>query len=113
MGQRQPRMLRRRRGGVPGVAASGPIGFKGPVLISHIEPSYPAVARQQHAEGDVLVRVIIGKDGIPRQMQVVRGDVRLVPAALEVIPQWRYKPALLNGQPTDSQLVVTVSFRLK
>jgi protein TonB len=97
----------------PGVAASVPIGFKGPVLISHIEPSYPAVARQQHAEGDVLVRVIIGKDGIPRQMQVVRGDVRLVPAALEVIPQWRYKPALLNGQPTDSQLVVTVSFRLK
>ena len=59
------------------------------------------------------MRVIIGKDGIPRQMQVVRGDVRLVPAALEVIPQWRYKPALLNGQPTDSQLVVTVSFRLK
>jgi hypothetical protein len=43
----------------------------------------------------------------------VRGDVRLVQAALEVIPQWRYKPALLNGQPTDSQLVVTVSFRLK
>jgi periplasmic protein TonB len=96
-----------------GVAANGPIGFKGPVLISHIEPSYPAAARQQHAEGDVLVRVIIGKDGTPRQMQVVRGDVRLVPAALEVIPQWRYKPALLNGQPTDSQLVVTVSFRLK
>ena len=31
----------------------------------------------------------------------------------QVIPQWRYKPALLNGQPTDSQLVVTVSFRLK
>jgi protein TonB len=99
-------------GGVPSVP-SGPIGFKGPVLISHIEPSYPAVARQQHAEGDVLVRVIIGKNGIPRQMQVVRGDVRLVPAALEVIPQWRYKPALLSGQPTDSQLVVTVSFRLR
>ena len=100
-------------GSVPAVVPSGQIGFKGPVLVSHIEPSYPAVARQQHAEGDVLVRVIIGKNGVPRQLQVVRGDVRLVPAALEVIPQWRYKPALLNGQPTDSQLVVTVSFRLR
>ncbi len=58
-------------------SSSGPIGFKGPVLISHIEPSYPALARQQHAEGDVLVRVIVGKNGIPSQMKVVRGDVRL------------------------------------
>ena len=100
-------------GSAPSVAPGGPIGFKGPVLISDIQPSYPTLARQQHAEGDVLVRVVIGKNGIPRQMQVVRGDVRLVPAALEVIPLWRYKPAMLNGQPTDSQLVVTVSFRLK
>ena len=100
-------------GGVPGVGASRPSGFTGPVLISHLDPKYPAVARQQHAEGDVLVRVIIGKNGIPRQLQVVRGDVRLVPAALQVIPEWRYQPALLNGEPTDSQMVVTVSFRLR
>jgi TonB family protein len=100
-------------GRAPAIVPSGQIGFKGPVLISHIEPSYPAAARQQHAEGDVLVRVVIGKDGVPGQLKVVRGDVRLVPAALEVIPQWRYKPALLNGQPTESQLVVTVSFRLR
>jgi TonB family protein len=88
-------------------------GFQGPVLIDHTEPAYPALARQQHAEGDVLVRVTIGKDGVPRLSQIVRGDSRLVQSVLDVIPHWRYKPALLNGQPVESQTVVTVSFRLK
>jgi protein TonB len=83
------------------------------MLVTQVNPSYPLQALQQHAQGDVLVRLIIGKDGVPRNLQVVRGNPLLVTAALGVIPRWRYKPALLNGQPTEAQTVVTVSFHLK
>jgi TonB family protein len=89
------------------------LGFQGPVLIDHIEPTYPAQAKQEHVQGDVLVRVTIGKDGVPRLFELVRGDPRLVQSALAVIPHWRYKPATLNGQPVESQTVITVSFNLR
>ena len=95
---------------VPGSRSSG---FQGPVLLDHIEPAYPAQARQEHVQGDVLVRVTIGKDGVPGLLQIVRGDPRLIQAALAVIPHWRYKPAVLNGQPVESQTIVTVSFNLR
>jgi TonB family protein len=94
----------------PGSRSSG---FQGPVLLDHIEPAYPSQARQQHVQGDVLVRVTIGKDGVPRLLELVRGDPRLVQSALAVIPHWRYKPAVLNGQPVESQTIVTVSFNLR
>ncbi|HEY1866384.1 MAG TPA: energy transducer TonB, partial [Candidatus Acidoferrales bacterium] len=94
----------------PGSRSSG---FQGPVLIDHIEPTYPAQAKQEHVQGDVLVRVTIGKDGVPRLFELVRGDPRLVQSALTVIPHWRYKPATLNGQPVESQTVITVSFNLR
>ena len=92
---------------------TGATVFQPPMLVTQVNPSYPLQALQQHAQGDVLVRLIIGKDGVPRNLQVVRGNPLLVTAALGVIPRWRYKPALLNGQPTEAQTVVTVSFHLK
>ncbi len=92
---------------------AGATVFQAPMLVAQFSPTYPPQALQQRTQGDVLVRVIIGKDGVPRNLQVLRGNPLLVTAALRVIPRWRYKPALLNGQPTEAQTVVTVSFHLK
>ena len=89
-----------------------PSGFQPPVLIQHLQPAYPRLAREHQTEGDVLVRVTIGKDGVPRLLQVIRGETVLSAAALAIIPQWRYRPALLNGQAVESQTVVTISFHL-
>jgi TonB family protein len=31
-------------------------------------------------------------------------------AALDAVKQWKYKPAVLDGQPTSMHLTVTVQF---
>jgi periplasmic protein TonB len=61
----------------------------------------------------VLVNATIGKDGIPKDLKVIRGDQRLVTAALTAIRQWRYRPATLASQPIETQAVVTVTFAVK
>ncbi len=39
-------------------------------------------------------------------------DQRLVSAAIEAVRLWRYKAALLNGQPVEFVTTISVVFRL-
>ncbi len=59
------------------------------------------------------VSVTVGKDGVPRAVTFVSGDSRFAASALDSVRQWRYRPALLNGQPVEVQTVITLEFRLK
>jgi len=34
-------------------------------------------------------------------------------SAMDAVKQWKYQPAMLNGQATSMHLLVTVQFRLK
>jgi periplasmic protein TonB len=81
-------------------------------VISQVKPVYPALARQQRIEGDVLLRAIIGRDGHVSDLQVLSGDPLLAQAALEAVKQWRYKPTMLNGMPVEVDTSITVTFRL-
>jgi periplasmic protein TonB len=36
----------------------------------------------------------------------------LVPAALDAVKQWRYRPFLLNGEPVEVETTITVTFSL-
>ncbi|HOK45368.1 MAG TPA: energy transducer TonB [Bryobacteraceae bacterium] len=36
----------------------------------------------------------------------------LVPAAVEAVRQWRYRPTLLNGDPVEVETEITVFFNL-
>ena len=45
-------------------------------------------------------------------LQLASGHPMLVPAALEAVRQWRYKPYLLNGQPVEVETTITVIFAL-
>jgi protein TonB len=89
-----------------------PMGFQPAELTQRFEPVYPLQARQQGIQGTVQVSATIGKDGIPRGLKAVRGDLGLAGAAMAVIARWRYKPAVLDGQPIESQSIITVNFRL-
>jgi TonB family protein len=83
------------------------------VLVQRVSPVYPSAALQSQLQGQVLVNATIGKDGIPRNLTVIRGDQRLVAAALAAIEQWRYRPATLAGEPIETQIEITVDFHLK
>ena len=45
-------------------------------------------------------------------LQLVSGHPMLVPAAIEAVKQWRYRPYLLNGAPVEVETTITVIFTL-
>jgi TonB family protein len=102
-----------------GPAQPQPVGgarvanLQGATLTHRVEPIYPDTARQQRLQGEVRVSATVGKDGVPHNLKPVSGDQRLVSAALLAIGQWRYKPATLNGEAIESEVIVTIAFQLK
>jgi TonB family protein len=80
------------------------------MLIKKIDPEYPDSARREHVEGTVTLGAVIDKNGDVGQLSVVSGPTLLIPAALEAVRQWKYKPYLLNGEPLAMQTHVAVSF---
>ena len=80
-------------------------------LLQQLQPVYPQEARIGNVQGSVEVLATIGKDGVPRALRTTRGDPRLGAAAMAAISRWRYKPAMLNGEPQESLITITVNFK--
>jgi TonB family protein len=91
---------------------AGPFGVKAARIVHKVSPEYPKKARKQHVEGVVRLRAIIGKDGAPRELEVVSGDPLLTDAALKAVRQWRYEPTLLLGKPDEVDTTIDVIFAL-
>ena len=82
------------------------------LLISKVTPVYPPLAKQARIQGTVRMSAIIGKDGKVLNLTVVSGHPLLVPAAMESVQQWVYRPTLLNGQPVEVITQIDVNFTL-
>ena len=82
------------------------------LLIRRVEPTYPTLARSARVQGEVVLSAIISITGEIENLQLVSGHPMLVPSALAAVKQWRYKPYLLNGQPTEVETTITVIFTL-
>lgn len=80
-------------------------------LINKVAPVYPASARSVHASGPVTMRATIGKDGRVQQIHVVSGNPLLARAATDAVQQWRYRPAMLDGQPVETETNITINFK--
>jgi protein TonB len=81
-------------------------------LIYQVEPQYPAIAKQLHIEGTVIVRAIISRDGVITRAEAESGQTLLARAALAAVRQWRYRPYYLNHEPIEVETEITVNFVL-
>ena len=81
-------------------------------LLEPMRPEYPAIARLSHTEGTVVVQAIIAKTGKIESARVVSGPAVLQAAALQAVRAARYRPFLLNGQPTEVETTVSIVFRI-
>ncbi len=84
-----------------------------PKLVKRVPPEYPALAAQARLQGLVIVEAQVDTQGVVRTVKVLRGAPLFDEPALFAVRQWRYQPLLLNGQPTEFIVVVTVMFNLK
>jgi periplasmic protein TonB len=80
------------------------------MVISKIEPKYPTIAITARITGVVLLKAIISKQGTITELQVVSGHPVLIPAAMDAVKQWRYRPYLLNGEPVEVETTIVVNF---
>ena len=82
--------------------------------ISGPNPIYPAQAKADKVEGAVILFLKINKEGEPTDIRIkksVRAD--LDDSAVTAVQQWRWKPYLLNGNPTEVKTTVTVTYSLQ
>ncbi len=87
-------------------------GVTSGLLIRKVQPPYPPIAKAARIQGEVILKAIIDKEGAIQDLQLVSGHPMLVPAAIEAVKQWRYRPYLLNGQPVEVETTITVIFTL-
>jgi protein TonB len=82
------------------------------LLISQPPAVYPPLAKQAHIQGVVKLSATIAKDGTIQNLEVIEGHPLLIPAAMDAVRQWVYKPTLLNGQPVEVVTQIDVNFTL-
>jgi len=87
-----------------------------PVVIHEVDPIYPADAEADTSNfnGNVIVSLVVGKDGIPKNVAVSRSlSPDFDKSALAAVRQYRFRPALIDGQPVEARLYVDVNFQMR
>jgi len=104
---------------VPKVTAAKPAGpqrissgVAQGLLINKVTPQYPPIAKAARIQGAVVLAATISKSGTIQGLHVVSGHPMLVQAAMDAVKQWRYKPYMLNGEPTEVETTITVNFNM-
>lgn len=76
-------------------------------------PRYTDEARNRGIEGNVSMRILVGADGLVKQVKVLRGlPYGLDEQAIKAAYQLKFQPAMKDGQPVAYWLPVVVSFNL-
>ncbi len=78
--------------------------------ISLPKPSYPAIARQAHASGTVVVQVTIDENGNVISAAAVSGHPLLRAVSVSAARGARFSPTKLSGQPVKVTGVITYNF---
>lgn len=78
-------------------------------------PRYPPASRRAREEGEVLVRVLIGIDGRPNEVRLLRssGHARLDDAAIEAVRAALFRPYVADGRARAAYVRVPVEFALR
>jgi protein TonB len=81
-------------------------------LIRRVQPVYPPIARTARIQGPVILVAVISKAGTIENLRALSGHPMLVPAAVDAVSQWRYRPYILNNEPIEVETQITVNFLL-
>ncbi len=84
-----------------------------PVAIERPAPEYTREARKARIEGTVTLEYIVGADGVPFDIRVVRSLVPVLDKkATEAVSKWRFRPGEKDGKPVNVRVRTDVNFKL-
>jgi TonB family protein len=85
-----------------------------PAKLKHANPMYPAHLAAEGVTGTVVLAAVIDTDGSVSEVDVVgEANPDLASAALDAVRQWRFDQTLLNCEPVQVAMRVTVRFDLE
>jgi TonB family protein len=88
-------------------------GVSMPRAIYSPEPEFSDEARKSKYQGEVILTAVIGADGRPRNLAVVRSlGMGLDEKALETVRTWRFEPGKMDGRPVAVRMNIIVNFHL-
>jgi TonB family protein len=93
----------------PRIPVAGDVQDKN--VVHRVFANYP-MATGKRMTGTVVLHVIISQDGTVQKLDAVSGPENLRQSALDAVKQWKYRPAMLNGQPVEVETTVNVIFSL-
>jgi protein TonB len=87
---------------------------RAPEVTARVNPEYPYSARERGIEGYVAVKVLVGKDGAVRQVNILKSKPKGVfdQAVRRAVPNWRFQPGEVGGEPVTAWVTTTLHFRL-
>ena len=79
------------------------------------KPAYPPLSKRLGEQGKVIVRVLIGADGVPQKAELRQssGFERLDQSALTTVLKWRYVPGKRGGVAEEMWFNVPINFVLE
>jgi len=88
-------------------------GVSAPKILNREEPSFTDDARIEKVQGNVMLDLVVGADGNPRDISLVRGlGHGLDEESIRAVKQWTFEPAKKDGNPVAVAISIEVGFKL-
>lgn len=89
-------------------------GIEAPRLLREVKADYTEEARQRGVSGDVVLEIVVRRDGSVGDVKVLQGLAGgLSDRAAQAVHQWRFTPARRLGVAVDVIVEVAVEFTLR
>jgi protein TonB len=89
-------------------------GIEPPRILHEVKADYPEEARRRGITGDVVLEIVVRRDGSVGDVKVLEGlGGGLSERAVQAVRQWRFAPARRLGASVDVIVEVAVEFKLR
>ena len=85
-----------------------------PTVVRQVKPDYPESAKKERVQGNVMLAVVVKKDGTVGDVTVKKAlHPELDEAAVRAMKKWEFKPGTKDGKAVDVAVDVEMTFNLK
>jgi hypothetical protein len=70
----------------------------------------PKIPDMDSAKSEVVLRLIVAKNGKPRRISLISGDPALARSSVRAVKQWLFKPYIYNGEYVEMESDIHLRF---
>jgi len=83
-----------------------------PKVLNSVTPNYPLAAEKDSIQGTVYVKIVIDKNGIVENAEIIKSILGLNEAALEAARKLTFSPGQKDGNPVKTEMIFPFRFDL-